>query len=57
MGMTAMAEKDAKIFMAKWDINDGFWPMDCEAREEYSFTFVLPQDDSKPITLVIPTSL
>jgi hypothetical protein len=31
--------------------------MDCEEREEYIFTHVLPQDDSKPITLVVPTSL
>jgi len=26
----AKAEEDARIFMAKWDIKDGFWRMDCE---------------------------
>jgi hypothetical protein len=25
----AEADEDAKIFMAKWDIKDGFWRMDC----------------------------
>jgi hypothetical protein len=43
--------------MAKWDIKDGFWRMDCEEGEEYNFTYVLPQEDGMPITLVIPTSL
>jgi hypothetical protein len=31
--------------------------MDCEEGEEYNFAYVLPQVDSKPITLVVPTSL
>ncbi len=26
----AKAEYDAKIFMVKWDVKDGFWWMDCE---------------------------
>ena len=26
----AQAEEDAKLFMAKWDIKDGFWRLDCE---------------------------
>ena len=30
----AEASKDAKIFMAKWDIKDGFWRMDCQEGEE-----------------------
>ena len=53
----AEAEDDAKIFMAKWDIKDGFWRMDCAEGEEYNFAYVLPQEDGKPITLVVPTSL
>ncbi len=53
----AEADKNAKIFMAKGDIKDGFWRMDCEAREEYNFAYVLPQEKRKPITLVVPTSL
>jgi hypothetical protein len=53
----AEAEEDAKIFMAKWDIKDGFWCMDCEQGEEYNFAYVLPQEEDMPITLVVPTSL
>ncbi len=26
----AEAKEDAKIFMAKWDIKDGFWKLDCK---------------------------
>ena len=33
--------EDAKIFMAKWDIKDGFWRMDCKKGEEYNFAYVL----------------
>jgi hypothetical protein len=53
----AEAEEDDKIFMAKWDIKDGFWRMDCEEGEEYNFAYVLPQEDGKLVTLVMPTSL
>jgi hypothetical protein len=55
----AFAEADdaAKIFMAKWDIKDGFWRMDCAAGEEWNFAYVLPQEEGEPITLVVPTSL
>ena len=30
----AKTNKDAKIFMAKWDIKDGFWRMDCQEGDE-----------------------
>ncbi len=53
----AEADNDAKIFMAKWDIKDGFWQMDCAAGEEWNFTYVLLQDEGMPTTLVIPTLL
>jgi hypothetical protein len=43
----AKAEEDAKIFMAEWDIKDGFWRMDCKEGEEYNFAYLLPQDNSK----------
>jgi hypothetical protein len=36
------ADNDAKLFMAKWDIKDGFWRMDCENGEEWNFAYVLP---------------
>jgi hypothetical protein len=39
----AKAEEDSKIFMAKWDIKDGFWCMDCEQGEEYNFAYVFPR--------------
>jgi hypothetical protein len=51
------ANDNNKIFMAKWDIKDGFWQMDCKAREEFNFAYVLPQEDGKPTTLVVPTTL
>ena len=53
----AKADDNTKIFMAKWDIKDGFWRMDCEEEEEYNFAYVLPQEEGFPITLVVPTSL
>ncbi len=53
----AEAPAESKIFMAKWDIKDGFWRMDCKAGEEYNFAYVLPQEKGKPIRLVVPTSL
>ena len=53
----AEAEDDAKIFMAKWDIKDEFWRMDCREGEEWNFAYVLPQPEGSTIMLVIPTSL
>ncbi len=53
----AKADDDAKIYMAKWDIKYGFWRMDSEAGEEYNFAYVLLQEEGKPTTLVVPTSL
>jgi hypothetical protein len=32
----------SKIFMAKWDIKDGFWWMCCKDGEEWNFAYVLP---------------
>ena len=46
-----------KVFMAKWDVKDGFWRLDCQEGEEYNFAYVLPQEKDKRIILVIPTSL
>ena len=48
---------DVKVFMAKWDIKDGFWRLGCEAGEEYTFAYVLPRKEGMPTKLVIPTSL
>ena len=43
--------------MAKWDIKDGFWRMDCEGREEWNFAYVLPQEEGKLVQIVLPTLL
>ena len=51
------AEEDAKIYMAKWDIKNGFWRMDCREGKEWNFAYVLPQPEGEPIWLVIPKSL
>ncbi len=53
----AETDDDAKIFMAKWDIKDGFWQMDCANREEWNFAYVLPQAEGRPTMLVVPKSL
>ncbi len=34
-------EEDVKIFMAKWDVKDGFWRMCCDEGEEHNFEYVL----------------
>jgi hypothetical protein len=39
----AEADPEAKIFMAKFDIKDGFsWRLDCQEGEEWNFAYVLP---------------
>lgn len=53
----AAADDDAKFFMAKWDIKDSFWRLDCEQGEEWNFAYVLPPRPGMPTQLVIPTSL
>ena len=53
----ATSDPHAKIFMAKWDIKDGFWRLDCEDGQEWNFCYVLPTPPGEPIQLVVPTSL
>jgi hypothetical protein len=48
---------DEKVFMAKWDIKDGFWRLDCKEGEEWNFPYVLPEHGCKSTKLVIPCSL
>jgi hypothetical protein len=52
-----VAEENARIFMAKWDIKDGFWRLDAEDGAEWNFSYVLPQHPGQPCYLVVPTSL
>ncbi len=53
----AEAKDDENIFMAKWDVKDGFWRMDCPKGEQWNFAYVLPQPPGSPVILVIPLSL
>ena len=53
----AEADEDAKIFLAKWDIKDGFWRLNAEAGQEWNFSYVMPQPPGEPVRLVVPTSL
>ncbi len=53
----AKAEDNAHIFIAKWDIKDGFWRMDAEEGAEWNFSYVLPQRPGQPSYLIVPTSL
>jgi len=53
----AEADDDAVILMAKWDIQDGFWRLNCRAGEEWNFCYVWPQAPGEPCRLVVPTSL
>ncbi|KAL7533277.1 hypothetical protein ACHAWF_011989 [Thalassiosira exigua] len=53
----AEAEDDEKIFMAKWDIADGFWRLVSRPGEEWNFAYVLPQAEGEPVKIVVPTSL
>ncbi len=53
----AEAKEDAKIFMAKWNIKDGFWQLDCKLGEEFNFVYVLPQAAGMPTVIVVPTLL
>jgi hypothetical protein len=50
----AKTSLDKKIFMAKWDVKDGFWRLQCQTGKEYNFAYVLPQQKDSPTLLVIP---
>jgi hypothetical protein len=51
------ADKNNQIFMAKWDIKDGFWRLDTQAGDKWNFTYVLPQAPGEPVKIVVPSSL
>lgn len=47
-----------QIFMAKWNIKDSFWWLDCQSEEERDFSNVLLcLDTSAPTKLVILTGV
>jgi len=51
------AENNMVILMAKWDIQDGFWRLNCREGEEWNFCYVWPQAPGEPRRLVVPNSL
>ena len=53
----ASTTSNAKVFMTKWDIKDGFWRLDCEEGKEWNFAYVQPNSEGNSIQLVIPNSL
>ena len=53
----ASTTPDEKVFMAKWDVKDGFWRLDCAEGEEWNFAYVLPRHGGTSTTLVVPNSL
>ncbi len=53
----AEADNDVVILLEKWDIQDGFWRLNCQQGEEWNFSYVLPQAAGEPTRLVVPTSL
>ena len=57
--IAAMAESEPEevVFMAKFDIKDGFWRMVSEEGAEWNFAYVMPQEPGKPTKIVVPQSL
>ena len=53
----AESDPEATIFMAKFDIKDGFWRLACTAGDKWNFTYVMPQPPGQPVELVVPNSL
>jgi len=53
----AEADDDAVILMAKWDIQDGFWRLNCRDGEVLNFCYVWPQEPGEPTCLILPNSL
>ena len=43
--------------MAKFDIKDVFWRLDCQEGQEWNFVYVMPQKEGETVRLVVPTSL
>ena len=43
--------------MAKWDIQDGFWRLNCREGKEWNFCYVWPQAPGEPRWLVVPSLL
>ncbi len=44
----AEANNNTKVLMAKWDIQDRFWQLNCHKGEELNFCYVWPQAPGEP---------
>ena len=53
----AEADKDADVFMGKWDIKDGVYRLGCKEGEKYNLSYVLLREEELSIKLAIPTAL
>lgn len=53
----AHAPSEYPVYLSKYDISDGFWRMVVAAGSEWNFAYVLPQEEGKPIRLVVPNAL
>jgi len=55
--MAASTPENGPIFMAKWDIKDGFWRLVVHETDAWNFCYVLPGCKGDDIQIVVPTSL
>ena len=53
----AEAPDDAKVFMAKWDIKDGFWRLCNQIGDKWNFCYVLPQEEGATPKILVRISL
>ena len=53
----ATAPEGKKVYMAKWDVKDGFWQMVSQRGSEWNFCHILPQEAGKPVKIIKPKSL
>jgi hypothetical protein len=53
----AKVDEEAVVLMAKWDIQDGFWRLNCREGEEWNFSYVWPQAPTEPRWLIVPCLL
>ncbi len=57
MANTDNGDDDAEVFMAKWEIANGFCQLDAWHSEEWNAAHILTQEEGSPVKLVVPQSL
>ena len=53
----AKADECAAIYQAKWGVSDGFWQMFVDLKKGWNFCYMLPQNGTEVIRLVVPLAL